>query len=435
MTKRFRDRGQLRGWKALSGGIIAALLLSGCASTPAPEPAATVDPFSEHGPIVFAVAGDSAGAWAAAIAEWNRTHRDQPVTLRELSSDSDQRHNTLSDAGKAGRGEFTVMALDAAWVPEFADREWIIELPAAGFATDGQVPSAASGGTFHGRRYGLGVTADAGILYYRKDLLDKAKAGAPTTWNQLANTCAKVRARQPAMSCLGMALAPAEQTTINTAEAIFSAGGTLVDESGTATVSSSQAIAGVSWLAEALRDGTIPQAARGWGDDEAVQAFADGKLIFLRSGTTAWRDSQSTTNASQILGKVAAARIPGQAEHGIPVSGGYQLAIATQARNQGTAADFMRWLAEEPAQRILLTTGSLAPSRESLYADAALTSQQPALSVFAESIAQARPLPRTEKYPEFSKDVAAAVEPVFTGASTAREALTKLQQQLSDLLG
>lgn len=410
-------------------------MLVGCTAAPAPEPTTAVDPFSEHGPIVFAVADDSSGAWAAAIAEWNRTHRDQPVTLRELSSDSDQRHNTLADAVKAGHGEFTVMALDTAWVPEFADHEWIVELPTADFATDGLVPSAASGGTFQGRRYGFGVTADAGILYYRKDLLDKIKAGAPKTWNQLTNTCAKVRARQPAMSCLGMALAPTDQTTVNTAEAIYSAGGTLVGESGTPTVSSSSAVAAVSRLADALRDGTIPQAARGWGDDEAVQAFADGKLVFLRSGTTAWHDSQAIANASQIIGKVAAARIPGEADYGIPVSGGHQLAIAAKARNQGTAADFMHWLAGEPAQRILLSTGSLAPSLESLYTDTALTSQQPALPIFAESIAQAKGLPRTEKYPEFSKDVATAVEPVFAGTVTAEDALTKLQQQLSELLG
>jgi trehalose/maltose transport system substrate-binding protein len=420
---------------ALGGGIIAVAIMAGCTAAPDPEPTTTVDPFTEHGPIAFAVASDSSGAWAAAIAEWNRGHRDQPVTLRELPSDSDQRHNTLADAAKAGRGEFTVMALDSAWVPEFAGNGWISELPTTDFATDGLVPSAASGGTFQGRRYGFGITADAGVLYYRKDLLDKAKTGAPKTWDQLVSVCAKVRARQPAMSCLGMALAPTDQTTVNTAEAVYSAGGTLVEESGTPAVSSSHAVAGVNWLAGALADGTIPQAARGWGDDEAVQAFADGKLVFLRSGTTAWRDSQAMTNASQIIGKVAAARIPGEADYGTPVSGGYQLAIATKGRNQGTAADFMRWLASEPAQRILLSTGSLAPSRESLYADAQIAAQQPYLSVFAESIAAARSLPRTEKYPEFSKDVAAAVEPVLSGTTSTEDALAKLQQQLTDLLG
>lgn len=405
-----------------------AVVLTGC-SAPTPEPTLGADLFAEHGPIMFAVPGNSP-AWAGVIAEWNRANPGQPVTLRELSTDPDQRYTALSDAGKASRGEYTVMALEPDWVPEFADSGWVAPLPTADIPTDGLLPAVAEAGTFHGKRYALGVSADADVLYYRKDLLDRAKLKAPRTWNELNTACAAVRTRQ--LKCLGTALAPTTDLTASVAQAIYSAGGSLVDDKGTVVISSKAATAGVNRLTKAVGDATIPTEALSWRDDQAAQAFADGELVFLQSGTEAWRSAQAAGSASRVAGKVAVARVPGETGYGVAVSGGYQLAIAEHARNQGTAVDFMRWLDSEPAQRVLLRQGSIAPALASIYADPTVA-KQPSFAAFADSIKASRALPSTTKFAEFSKDVSDALAPVISGDTAAIPALEQLQKRLTDL--
>ena len=427
------QRGHQARWaRSVLAGALAAVVLTGCAGVPAPEPTPDPNRFGEHGPIMFAASDDSPG-WAAAIAEWNRANPTQPVTLRALSTNPDQRHTALSDAAKAGRGEYTVMALDQDWVAEFAANNWVAELPADAFGTDALLGSVAAAGTYEGRRYGFGVSADAGVLYYRKDLLDRAGVKAPTTWNQLTAACAAVRARQLGMDCLGIALATTSDRTTSLTQAIYSAKGSLVDDAGTVVVSSSEAATGVNWLSTAVANGTVPKTALTWHDDQAVQAFADGELVFLQSGTVAWREAQAAANASRVSGKTAVGRLPGAAGAGVPVSSGYQLAIAAKGRNQGTAADFMRWLAGDQAQRLLLSEGSMAPALASLYTDVELK-QQPQFVVFADSIKASRPLPKTAEFAQLSKDVSDGLSPVLTGQTTAAEALPKLQTKLSDLL-
>lgn len=415
--------------RAILAGVVA-VMVTGCTAAPAPEPTTGADRFSEHGPIMFAAPGDSP-AWGAVISEWNRANPTQPVTLRELSTDPDQRYTTLSDAAKAGRGEDTVMVLDPAWVPEFADKGWIAQLPAADFATDGLLPVVADAGTVDGKRYAFGVSADANVLYYRKDVLDRAKLKAPQTWNQLAAICATVRTRQ--LQCLGTALAPTNDLTTAGAQAIYSAGGSLVDDGGAVVVASKAAATGVNRLATAVSDQTIPTEALNWRNDQAVQAFADGELVFLESGTAAWRDAQATSRASRIVGQVGVAQVPGETGYGVPVSTGYQLAIADHGRNQGTAADFIRWLGGEQAQRLLLSEGSLAPALAVVYDDPAVK-KQPGFATFAAAITASRPLPSTAKYPEFSKDVSDALSSVISGHTETDKALEQLQQRLADLL-
>ena len=46
------------------------------------------------------------------------------------------------------------------------------------------VPTFLSPGTLNGKVYGLPVAASARAMYYNKDLMQKAGADVPTTWDQ-----------------------------------------------------------------------------------------------------------------------------------------------------------------------------------------------------------------------------------------------------------
>jgi len=383
---------------------------------------------------MLAIPDDATGVWAQVIKTWNNAHPSEMVTLRELSADAVQRRSTLADSLQANSGEFTVMALDPVWIPEFASNNWITELPASSFPTTGLLAASVKSGSYDGSLYGYPISTDAGVLYYRKDLLAAAGLKAPKTWTELTTACARVIASLRSLRCYGTSLQQSEELTVNVAEAISSAGGQLVKADGTPGLDSTSASQGLRWLTDAVSDGTIPSAALGWQSDQSEQAFADGELVFLRGWSGAWSRIQATDGTSKVLGKVGMTQVPGRTGVGVATTGGSDLAISANARNQGTAGELIRWLASDQVQREFLAKGSVAPVIESLYSDAALVKQEPYLPTLGAAITAAQPRPSTVKYAELSAAVQQAIYPVLQGKTELSTALPDLQSKLTDLL-
>ena len=384
---------------------------------------------------MLAVPDSSAATWTKLATRWNASHRNEPVTVEALPQDATARHNELADAGRTGSGEFTVMAVDPTWIPEFAANQWVAKLPSSSFPTDGLQPSAVSLSTVDGELYGYPVTADAGLLYYRKDLLAAAKIAVPKTWAELSRACAQLQAQpRGELSCYGVGLSSSESLTVATAEAVDSAGGQLMTTADKPGFGSAQAARGVTALADAVQDGTIPAAALNWGDTDADQAFLDGRVVFLRGWPQVWGRAQSTDGTSRVYGRVGVAPLVGVAGTGVPTFGGLTLSISAHARNQATADDVVRWLAGDEAQRLLVSEGAAGPALTSVSADAALTKQYPWLGVVATAVKSSRPLPVTVHYVDFSTAVQSGIAPVLAGKTEVSKALGDLQNRLSDLL-
>lgn len=411
--------------------LVGALVLSACSPAADPTPTTTTNGLAEHGPIRLAVGGDSGGLWAKAIKTWNAAHPSEPVTIAELSSNAETAHLTLADAGRASSGEFTVMALDPIWVPEFAENEWVVPLSSGLFPTAGMLASSVSGGSYQGKLYGYPVAADVGVLYFRKDLLAAAKLKAPKTWAELTAACGRILTQQRGMHCYGADLGESEELTVNVAESISSAGGELASADGTPGLDSASAIKGVSWLADGATSGIVAADALEWGSGQTAAAFTDGELVFARGWASQLNQLRAGYGAAK---KVGVVQIPGLTGTGVPTTGGYQLAISAKGRNQGTAADLIRWLSTEQLQRQLWDEGSVAPVVESLYSDRALIKQHPELTTLAASLKVAKSRPGTPKYDELSTAVQTTIHPVLAGDSELGKALTELQLRLSELL-
>lgn len=424
-----------RRWRLLAAALTVASVAAGCSPVPQPEPSPTISATSERGPVVLAVPDSSAATWTKLAERWNASHRNEPITVRALPDDATARHNELADAGRAGSGEFTVMAVDPTWIPEFAADQWLAKLPSGSFPTDGLQQTAVSLSTVDGQLYGYPVTADAGVLYYRKDLLAAAKVAVPKTWAELSRACSQIEAQlHGELSCYGVGLGTSESLTVATAEAVDSAGGQLMATASKPGFDGAQAARGVGALADAVQDGTIPSAALNWSDSDAAQAFLDGRTIFLRGWPTVWGRAQSTDGTSRVYGRVAVAPLVGVAGTGVSAFGGMTLSISSHARNQATADDVVRWLAGDEAQRLLVSEGSAGPALTTVSSDEALTKQYPWLGVVTAAVKGSRPLPVTVHYTDFSTAVQSAIAPVLAGKVEVSKALADLQNRLSELL-
>ncbi|GHA03924.1 extracellular solute-binding protein [Streptomyces echinoruber] len=133
-----------------------------------------------------------------------------------------QNAETKSDA-------HTVLSLDVVWTSEFATHRWIGKLPERQFPLGKMLKPVVETAKYRGGLYAVPASSDGGMLYHRTDLLKKAGVGEPpVTWAEPKAACAKVRKPPEAegMSCYAGQFQKYEGLTVNSSEAVNSAGGT-----------------------------------------------------------------------------------------------------------------------------------------------------------------------------------------------------------------
>ncbi|GGT12122.1 ABC transporter substrate-binding protein [Streptomyces chromofuscus] len=383
-----------------------------------------------RGPLTLATAGDLTGYLGPLLGDWNRTHPGEKVTLVELPDSADEtRAQMITDLRGGARGRFDVLNIDVAWTSEFAAAGWIRPLPRDRFPLGAFLPPVVDTATYDGRLYAVPYVTNAGLLLYRKDVLDREDVPPPRTWAELERAARTVAPKYGLDGYAGQFL-PYEGLTVNAAEAVYSAGGTILgDEGERVTVNSNAAREGLGFLARGVREGWIPQQALTYKEEESKQAFLDGRLLFLRN----WPYAYATASAagSPLAGKVGAVPLPGPDGPGTSVLGGSNLAVGSHARHPDTAARLIAYLTSEPVQRQVLTRGALPPVRAALYEDPELVRDFPYLPTLRTSVLTAAPRPKSPRYDQVSLVVQAVVRDAMTGRGTPERAVRRLARELA----
>ncbi|MET9444528.1 ABC transporter substrate-binding protein [Streptomyces sp. NPDC006610] len=383
-----------------------------------------------RGPLTLATAGDLTGYLGPLLEGWNRTHPGERVTLVELPDSADEtRAQMATDLRSGDRSRFDVLNIDVNWTSEFAAAGWIRPLPPDRFPLRTFLPPVVDTATYDGRLYAVPYVTNAGLLLYRKDVLEAEGVPPPRTWAELERYARTLAPRHGLDGYAGQFL-PYEGLTVNVAEAVYSAGGTILgDEGARVTVDSAAAREGVGFLARGVREGWIPEEALTYKEEESKQAFQDGRLLFLRNWPYAY--VAASAEGSRVAGKVGAVPLPGPDGPGTSVLGGSNLAVSTHARHPDSAARLIAYLTGERVQRQVLTRGALPPVRAELYEDPALIRSFPYLPTLRASVLAAAPRPKSPRYDQVSLAVQAVVHDAMNGRQTPEDAVRRLARELA----
>lgn len=383
-----------------------------------------------RGPLTLATAGDLTGYLGPLLQGWNRSHPGERVTLVELPDSADEtRAQMITDLRAGERGRFDVLNIDVSWTSEFAAAGWIRPLPPDSFPLDTFLPRVVDTATYDDRLYAVPYVTNAGLLLYRKDVLAAEGVPPPRTWADLERAARTLAPKYGLDGYAGQFL-PYEGLTVNAAEAVYSAGGTILgDEGERVTVNSRAAREGIGFLARGVREGWIPEAALTYKEEESKQAFQNGRLLFLRNWPYAY--VAASAPESKVAGKVGAVPLPGSDGPGTSVLGGSNLAVSSQARHPDSAARLIAYLTSERVQRQVLTRGALPPVRADLYDDPDLVRRFPYLPTLRESVLAAEPRPKSPHYDQVSLVVQAVVHDAMTGRQTPEAAVRRLATELA----
>ncbi|MFH9989278.1 ABC transporter substrate-binding protein [Streptomyces luteogriseus] len=409
------------------GLLVLVVLLTGyvAAGARAGEP-----PESSRGPLTLATAGDLTGYLGPLLEGWNRTHPGEKVTLVELPDSADETQaQMVTDLRDGDRSRFDVLNIDVNWTSEFAAAGWIRPLPRDRFPLKTFLQPVVDTATYDGQLYAVPYVTNAGLLLYRKDVLAEEGVAPPRTWAELERYAKTIAPKHGLDGYAGQFL-PYEGLTVNAAEAVYSAGGSILgDEGERVTVDSAAAREGIGFLARGVREGWIPREALTYKEEESKQAFQDGRLLFLRNWPYAYVGASAP--GSKIAGKVGAVPLPGPDGPGTSVLGGSNLAVSAHARHPDSAARLIAYLTSERVQRQVLTRGALPPVRADLYQDPGLIRRFPYLPTLRTSVLAAEPRPKSPRYDQVSLVVQAVVHDAMAGHQTPAAAMRRLARELA----
>lgn len=345
----------------------------------------------------------------------------------------------------AQSGDIDVMQIDVIWPGILA--EHLVDLTPYIPAEDLQAhfERIVQNNTVDGALVGIPWFTDAGLLYYRTDLMEKyGFEGPPQTWAELEERATAIQEgeRQAGASDFWGYVwqgAAYEGLTCDALEWQVSwGGGEIVEADGTISINNAQAAAALDMAAGWV--GTIsPEGVASYREEDARNIWQAGNAAFMRNWPYAY--SLGNEAESAIAGNYAVAPLPqgegANARHADTL-GGWQMAVSRYSENVDDAARFAVCMTSREAQKIRATQGSYLPTIGDLYEDQDVLAANPFFEqlydVFAGG-AVARPSTVTaEQYNEVSTIYFTEVNRVLTGEQTGQEAVEAIEAQLQSLL-
>ena len=342
----------------------------------------------------------------------------------------------------AGSGDIDVLNIDVIWPGILA--EHLVDLRPA--LSDEEYANfferIINNNTVDGALVGIPYYTDAGLLYYRTDLLEKYSLTAPETWADLEAAAKTIQEGERAANSDFWGYvwqgAAYEGLTCDALEWQVSwNGGTIVEPDGTISINNPQAAAAFDMAASWV--GTIsPPGVVSYMEEDARGVWQAGNAAFMRNWPYAF--ALGNAEGSAVADKFAVQPLPkgGPDGQNADTLGGWQIAVSKYSTNQAAATDFAVCLTSYEAQKIRAIQGSFLPTRPALYEDADVLAAAPffgqLLPVFSGG-AVPRPSTATgEDYNQVSTIYFTEVSKVLTGQQTGQQAVEAIESQLQAIL-
>ncbi len=298
--------------------------------------------------------------------------------------------------------------------------------------------------TVDGALVGLPWFTDAGLLYYRTDLLEKYGFEAPpVTWQELTDMATTIAEGESATNSAFTGFTwqggAYEGLTCNALEWQFSnGGGSIIEPDGSVTVNNDQAKAAFDLAASWV--GTIsPEAVTGYQEEDARGVWQGGNAAFMRNWPYAYVLSAAAD--SVIKDNFDITQLPmGDAEGATHAAtlGGWQMFVSRYSENQDAAKAFAKYMVSPELQKARAIERSALPTIGALYEDEDVLAANPffgqLFDVFASGSVARPSTPSADLYGEVSLEYFTAVNEILTGAAETGPRVEDLSASLEDIM-
>jgi len=341
--------------------------------------------------------------WDQAIADFETQHPGTKIIPEVGPHSSTEFHDLVAQKLKNSDAEMDVFFMDVIWPAEFAAAGWALPLnkffPANEQRAFLEAPLLAN--TYQGQIYGVPVFIDAGMLYYRADLLEKYGLSPPSTWPELVRQAKFILAKEkdPHLTGLSAQFKQYEGLVCNMMEYVSGNGGALWDgQTLRATLHLAKAKEAVRFVRDRIVGEISHRGVLAYQEPESLALFTQGKAIFHRNWPYAW-EVASDPKRSKVAGQTGVTRLPNfPGGKSVATLGGWQLAISRFSRKPELAWKFVSFMTSSEMQKRIALHAGRAPTRKELFSDQEILKKNPQFSSQIDTFMHAVPRPRTPVY-------------------------------------
>ena len=387
-----------------------------------------------------------------AIDEWMKKHGGKhKVEIVTLPHASNECFALYQQWLSAETFDVDIMQMDVAWIGVFSDYLYPLnEIYAPDEIETNDYFDAVRQSIYSsdGSMVALPWYTDCGIMYYRKDLLEKYGRNVPTTWEELYDTALYIQdeeRKQPEKKTkfhgfIFQAKA-FEILTCNFLEFVDSFGGAIVKEK-TAVVDSDAPLAATMFMAKCINSITNHNVLN-YSEEDARGVFQSGNAVFMRNWPYAWALMNEPSTA--VAGKIGVMPIPKSINGGknSGALGGWFLVVSKYSKHPDVAADLIKFLTDKVQQKYRAQYSYL-PTFKSLYSDKDVLRANPFFADMYNSLNSAAVRPSIafgKNYSRASSEIYNSVNTILTRAtetelssSEVRNLLNRLNKKLTKLL-
>jgi len=349
------------------------------------------------------------------------------------SGDSNTVRASLTNQFIAGSSTPDVYGSDQTWVAESVANHFNVDL--TNLIPQQYLKSMSStlvnGYKYKGRLEALPFFSDAGVLYYRKDLLTQAHLPVPTTWEQLVAEAKQLQKSKAVKYGFVYRGAPYEGTTVFWTELMADAGGSTVNTDYTKAVDDSAAgLRVMNFLKSTVSSGISPQAVSTFKEAQSENVFGAGNAAFLSSNAYMW-PSISKSPVAHEVGVAVMPTFAGRPGPGFSGSGGNGMYINPNTKHLQEAIKLVEFLSSPKAQLILAK--KLIPANVEVQKNPAVDSVDPPAGL-QPILRMVNRQASTKNYTKLTRAIADNVNAVISGTESPSAALKAMQDQINAAL-
>jgi len=421
-----------RDFLKVSGGVAGAAMLGGCAGFGGGEEAGG----GGAGELVFAF-----GENELLPTLFKQFEKDKgiKVSYQIQPADTGQYFDKLRTEFQAGTGAIDVIAGDVIWPAQFAASGYITDLSDKFTNPEDYLDGPIQANTYQGKLYGVPFFTDAGMLYYRKDLLEKSGIKeAPTTYSDLYEMAEQVQNENNLRFGYVFQGANYEGGTVNGSEYIWNHGGDILnpEDPTEVVIDSPEATAGLEAYRESVESGVAPAAVAAYKEPESQAAFLNGDAVFMRNWPYIFGLIPDPKESKIKPEQVDVSPLP-VGESGIDSSsalGGWNFFINADSDMQDEAWELVQFLSTPEIQKQMALELSLLPTLSALYEEEDIINTLPAVKLGGEAVKNSRPRPVSPFYSDMSLELAEGYNNTLKGEVPADEAAATLQEALQSII-
>lgn len=370
------------------------------------------------------LANPDVGGFSKVIIErFEKANPGVKVHMIEGPSSGDARENMYSTAFMAKDDAYDLVYMDIAWLPKFAAQGWLRPLDDL-FTPAMQKEFLAgdiAGSKYAGKLYRVPIQSDGGLLYYRKDLLAEKGVKVPRTWTELAEAAKALQTKDRA----GFVFQGKQYEGLVCAfmEVVWGFNGDLLDASGNVTVDGPGAVAALQALVDGIyKDEFIPRSVLTYQEEEARNAFQEGRAVFMRNWPYAWNLMQA--EKSPVRGKVGIIpMVAGPGGRPAATLGGWGFGISAYSKHPVEAFKLAEFFANAESQKLAYFQGGILPTRKALFSDKDILKASPQLKELYAVLSVTRPRAAHPRWPRISDALQMHVSAALSKQETPEEAL------------